>query len=106
MYLNKPSAKKWNRAYHTKNELMRQMLSLLDEHGVGTGKHLHLLGDSAFTAPAVLDQLPPSMAVTGRVGANVRIHEPPPKRRAGQVGRPRKRGQRLPTPKCRRVRGR
>jgi hypothetical protein len=58
-----------------------------------------LLGDSAFTAPAVLDQLPGSIAVTGRVGANVRIHQPPPERRAGQVGRPRKRGERLPTPK-------
>ncbi len=99
LYLNKAAAEKWRRVYRTKNELMQLMLSLLDEHVADTGKQLHLLGDSAFTAPAVLDRLPSSVAVTGRVVANARIHEPPPQRRAGQVGRPRKRGERRASPK-------
>lgn len=99
LYLNKSSAAKWRRSYRTKNELLLEMLGLLEQH-LGEGeKCLHLLGDSAFTAPAVLDQLPASIAVTGRVGVNVRIHQPPPQRRPGQVGRPRKRGARLPTPR-------
>lgn len=98
LYLNKAAAKKWKRAYHKKNDLMCQMLTLLGQHVDGSGKHLHLLGDSAFTAPVVLGQLPSSIHVTGRVAANVRIHEAPPKRRQGQRGRPRVRGDRLPKP--------
>ena len=98
LYLNKSASQKWQRAYHKKNDLMLQMVALLERH-VGQGeKALHLLGDSAFTAPSVLAQLPASMHITGRVGSNVRIHQAPPQRRPGQVGRPRLRGGRLPTP--------
>lgn len=97
LYLNQAAAEKWRRTYRTKNELMREMLEVLARHVAGSEKRLHLLGDSAFTAPAVLDQLPAGIAVTGRVGDNVRIHEPPP-RRSGRVGRPPKRGKRLLTP--------
>lgn len=68
LWLNKSAARKWQRQYASKNELMLQMLRRLageaDEHS----KTLHLLGDSAFTAPAILDQMPSSVAVTGRVG--------------------------------------
>jgi hypothetical protein len=99
LYLDKKSAKKWNRTYHKKTDLMLQMLRLVDRHVAGSEKRLHFLGDSAYTAPAILDQIPPTIAVTGRVVANVRLHEAPPMREAGQVGRPRKRGPRLPTPK-------
>lgn len=98
LYLSKSASEKWERAYHTKNELMLDMLRLLERHAADAGKHLHLLGDSAFTAPAVLAKLPQSVSVTGRVAANVRLHEPLPPRRPGQTGRPRKHGARLPTP--------
>lgn len=98
LYLNKKSAWKWDRVYRTKNDLMIEMLQRLDRHTSAGEKRLHFVGDSAFTAPAVLDRIPASIAVTGRVGANVRIHEPPPCC-AGKVGRPRKRGDRLATPK-------
>ncbi len=99
LYLNKDSAKKWNRSYRKKTDLMREMLQLLDRHAVKSGKRLHFLGDSAYTAPAVLNQIPPRIAVTGRVVANVRLNEAPPVSKPGQVGRPRKRGRRLPNPK-------
>lgn len=98
LFLDKKSAAKWNRTYRKKTDWMLEMLRLLDRHVAGSGKRMHFLGDSAYTAPAVLDQIPPTIAVTGRVVANVRLHEAPPTRHAGQVGRPRKRGQRLPTP--------
>ena len=98
LYLNTSAAKKWQRAYHKKNELMLQMIDLLDRHVAESGKTLHLLGDSAFTAPLVLGQLPASTHVTGRVGANVRIHEAPGPRPPGKRGRNRIRGERLPTP--------
>lgn len=98
LYLNKTSARKWNRSYRKKSELMLQMLEILEGHCSGTGKRLHVLGDSAFTAPDLLSQMSAGLQVTGRVGANVRLHEPPPPRLPGQRGRPRVRGERLPTP--------
>jgi hypothetical protein len=99
LYLNQASAAKWKRTYHKKSDLTREMLQLLDRHLAGTGKRLHLLGDSAFTAPELLSRMPAALEVTGRVAANVRLHEPPPPRSAGQTGRPRRRGARLPSPR-------
>lgn len=98
LYLNKASAKKWNRTYRKKTDLMLEMLRLLDRHAAQSRKRLHFLGDSAYTAPAVLNHIPPRIAVTGRVVANVRLNEAPPTPQPGQVGRPRKRGRRLPNP--------
>jgi hypothetical protein len=100
LWLNKSAARKWQRQYASKNELMLQMLRRLageaDEHS----KTLHLLGDSAFTAPAILDQMPSSVAVTGRVGSNVRMNEPPPAKKPGTPGRPRRRGRELSKPEA------
>lgn len=98
LYLNKTSSQKWNRAYHKKSELMLDLLRILERHVGGSGKTLHLLGDSAFTAPDLLGRMPAGLHVTGRVGSNVRLHEPAPPRCPGQNGRPRVRGERLPTP--------
>ena len=99
LYLNQTSAAKWNRAYRKKSELTLEMLQLLGRHVAETGKCLHLLGDSAFTAPDLLSRMPAALHVTGRVVANVRLHQAPPPRRAGQLGRPRRRGARLPSPR-------
>jgi len=62
-------------------------------------KSLHLLGDSAFTAPDLLRQMPAWIQVSGRVVAKVRLHAPVLPRIPGQNGRPRVRGERLPTPR-------
>ncbi|WP_242688223.1 IS701 family transposase [Alienimonas californiensis] len=99
LYLNKASAKKWQRAYRKKTELMLAMLRIVERHAGRDGKRLHLLGDAAYTAPVVLAQIPDSVAVTGRVVANVRLCEPPRPRRPGQNGRPRIRGEALPNPR-------
>jgi hypothetical protein len=98
LYLNKKAAGKWRRKYRTKNQLMREMLSKLETHARKQMKTLHLLGDSAFTAPAVLNELPAGVHVTGRVGRNVRIHAPVVRKPAGSPGRPPRRGKRMPTP--------
>jgi len=71
---------------------------MLKRHVGDDEKGLHLLGDSAFTAPVVLGELPAEIEVTGRVGKNVRIHKAPGPRPAGKRGRNRIRGDRLPTP--------
>jgi len=98
LYLNKASAQKWSRVYRKKTDLMIEMVGVLDRHVADGEKRLHLLGDSTFTAPALVAQLPSSMHVTGRVVNDARIHAAPSKRQPGQVGRPRIRGERLPNP--------
>ena len=96
LYLNKKSSAKWRRTYRTKPELMLEMLRLVHAHD--SGQKLHFLGDSAYTSSSTLSEIPEEIAVTGRIGANSRIHEPAPPREPGQRGRPRVRGERLPTP--------
>ena len=54
LYLNKAAAQKWNRAYRKQSEPMLELLHILERHTSGSGKCLHLLGDSAFTAPDLL----------------------------------------------------
>src|SRR5690606_13374779 len=54
LFLSKASAQKWNRIDRKKSDLMLEMLQILEQHVGGAGKHLHLLGDSAFTAPDLL----------------------------------------------------
>lgn len=103
LYLNKSSAQKWKRTYRKKTDLMLDMLRLLERHvkqqAAETGlKRLHFIGDSAFTAPSVLKEIPKSITVTGRVVDNVRMNEPAPLP-TGKPGRPHVRGSQLPKPK-------
>jgi len=77
---------------------MIEMLNLLDKHVDDEEITLHLLGDSAFTVPAALKEMPASMHVTGRAKGNYRVYDAPEKRKKGQRGRSRKRGKRLLTP--------
>ena len=93
--LSRKAAEKWNRVYRTKPEMMLAMLKLVQAHD--PEQPLHFPGDSAFTSSSMLKKMPPEIAVTGRMGANSRIHAPAPPRTAGR-GRPRVRGERLDTP--------
>lgn len=95
LYLNKSSAAKWKRAYRTKPELMLEMLQVLHRHD--PTQKLHFLGDSAYTSSTTLKKIPHEIDVTGRIVANSRIHEMAPPKKPGR-GRPRVRGERLPTP--------
>ena len=94
--LNHKAAAKWRRKYRSKTDLMIDMLERLQRHA--PHQKLHFVGDSAYTAPAVLARIPKTIVVTGRVGTRARLHAPPPKRKAGQRGRPRVRGERLANP--------
>ena len=94
LYLNKKAAAKWNRKYRSKTDLMIEMLECLDKHA--GAKNLHFLGDSAFTAPAVLARIPRRIDVTGRADIKARLHARAPDYQGR--GRPRVRGERLPSP--------
>jgi hypothetical protein len=95
LYLSQTTAKKLSRKYRKKSELMTGMLCRL-EHELPEQK-LHFLGDYGYTAPAVLHKFPRRIEVTGRAHIRARLYAPAPPRRAGR-GRPRVRGEQLPSP--------
>jgi SRSO17 transposase len=107
LYLNKDKAKKHRRVYRSRPELALEMLRKLAQSRPQA--HLHLLGDSAYGGQGMLNALPKNCELTSRLVVNARLHAAPPKRRAGQNGRPRVRGDKLPTPhemlskRCRRT---
>jgi hypothetical protein len=107
LYVPKKTAEKKRLAYHTKPQLAVQMLRLLcGRHG---GRRFHAIGDSAYGGKSVLLNLPGNCDLTSRLKMDARLYDAPVKRKSRKGGRPRKRGERLPTPakmlthRCRRL---
>jgi SRSO17 transposase len=96
LYLNKAAAKRDKRAYRSRPELAVEMLRVLCGHR--KNRRFHAIADSAYGGQSVLCELPSNCELTSRLVMDARLYEPPPPRRPGVNGRPRKRGQRLPTP--------
>jgi hypothetical protein len=96
LYLNKAKAKKHRRAYRTRPELAVEMISLLCRRF--PQRRFHVLGDSAYGGKSVLAHLPKNCDLTSRLVKNARLYDAPPAPKPGRKGRPRRRGQRLPTP--------
>jgi hypothetical protein len=96
LYLNKKSAAKSKVAYRTRSQLALEMLFLLCKHR--KNRHFHLVADSAYGGQQVLKRLPGNCDLTSGLRLDARLYEAPPPRRKGQYGRPRKRGDRLPSP--------
>ena len=107
LYLNKAKAKKHRRVYRTRPELAVQMLHVLCKHR--ENGRFHVVADSAYGGQSVLNHLPAGCDITSRLVMDARLYDAPPEREAGRRGRPRKRGELLPTPaamleeRCRRV---
>lgn len=100
LYLNKKSATKHPRVYHTRPQLAVQMLNVL----CSAYKHrqFHVVADAAYGGQSVLNHLPTHCDLTSRLLLDARLYDAPPVRQPGtprKNGRPRKRGQRLPTPR-------
>jgi hypothetical protein len=107
LYLNKKSALKHRRAYRTRPELAVELLELLCKWR--ENKRFHVVADSAYGGQSVLCRLPTNCDLTSRLVKDARLYDARPERKPGTSGRPRKRGERLPTPqamlegRCRRV---
>ncbi len=95
LYLNQKTNAKLRRKHRKKTELMLDMICLLSDHAVD--QRLHFLGDSAYTGGRMLEQIPKSVGVTGRIGGDSRLCDAPPER-TGRRGRPARRGKMLPKP--------
>lgn len=107
LYLNKSGAVKHRRTYRTRPELGVAMLEVLCGHR--KNRRFHAVADSAYGGQSVLCRLPGNCDLTSRLLQKARLYEAPPQRMKGVNGRPRKRGELLPTPaemlagRCRRV---
>ncbi len=97
LYVNKKTAAKKGLRYRTRPELAVEMLGVLCKHY--ENRRFHAIADSAYGGQSVLANLPANCDLTSRLDLDARLYDPPPVRRPGTKGRPRKRGQRLPTPR-------
>jgi hypothetical protein len=92
--LNKQSAARHRRAYRSRPELGRELLTLMcDRFPL---RQFHLLCDSAYGGQDTLRGLPANCQMTARWINNAALYAPAPPRRPGTKGRPPKRGPRLP----------
>lgn len=98
LYLNQKEAKKQRRRHRTRPELAVEMLQLLCRHRESRG--FHAVADSTYGGESVLGRLPKNCDLTSRLGLNARLYEAPPQPGSGKLGRPRRRGRKLPTPEA------
>ena len=96
LYISKQTIAKRGGAYRTRPELAVQMLGVLCR--AYEKRRFHAICDSAYGGQSVLCHLPGNCDLTSRLALDARLYDAPPQRRPGTSGRPRKRGQRLPTP--------
>jgi hypothetical protein len=95
LYLNQEKAVKHRRVYRSRPELALEMLQMLCQHH--RQRRFHLLGDAAYGGRNLRDGLPPNCDLTSYLRLDARLYAAPPARGPGK-GRPKKRGERLPTP--------
>jgi len=97
LYLNHKAAARWRLAHRTRPQLAVEVLHLLCARF--PHQRFHAYADSAYGGQSVLAHLPDNCDLTSRLPLEARLYEPPPERRPGTPGRPRKRGPRLPSPR-------
>ncbi len=78
----------------TKLELLREMVGLVAQWA--DERTVYVVVDSAYAGRTMLEDRPANVHVISRLRWDAALYAPPPARRPGQKGRPRKRGDRLP----------
>lgn len=78
----------------TKPELLRELVTLVARWA--GERTVYLVGDSAYAGRTVLEDRPANVEVVSRLRLDAALYARPPRRRPGQKGRPRRRGDRLP----------
>jgi DDE superfamily endonuclease len=80
----------------TKLELAREMLAIVARWA--GARSVYAVADSLYAGRTRLEKRPVNVHVISRLRMDAALWTPPPPRRKGQPGRPRRRGVRLPTP--------
>lgn len=86
----------------TKPELARDGIAVVARWAaeLAPGRTVYAVGDTAYTNRTTMEGRPANVEVVGRLRPDAALWTPPPPRRPGRNGRPRKRGDRLPTPQA------
>jgi hypothetical protein len=87
--------KERGRTHQKLTERARQMLLLVKRWL--PERELIVVADSSFAALELLDGVREEVCVITRLRLDAALYEPAPQRKRGQMGRPRKKGKRLPT---------
>ena len=98
LYVNKQTVTKKGGWYRTRPELAVDMLHTLCR--AHQDRRFHVLADSTYGGQSVLANLPDNCGLTSRLDLDARLYDAPPVRQPGTNGRPRKRGQRLASPRA------
>lgn len=84
------------RERQSKPELARELIGLAA--GWAGERTVFVAADSLYAGRPLLEDRPANVEVISRLRPDAALWTPPPPRRTGQRGRPRRRGERLPTP--------
>ena len=82
--------------YRTRPELAVEMLEIAAEWL--DGRRFRVVGDSEYSGKSMSRPLPANGDLVGRMPMNAALYAQAPPRKPGRMGRPRKRGERLPNP--------
>jgi hypothetical protein len=96
LYLNEQAAARARRVRRSRPELAVEMLHILCESR--KNRRFHAIADSAYGGQSVLCALPTNCDLTSRLVLDARLYALAAPRSPGCKGRPRKRGEKLPTP--------
>lgn len=84
--------------YRTRPELAVEMLGVL-RAALDKARVIRVLGDSAYGGKSVSRHLPENTELISRMVMDAALYAKAPKAKPGQMGRPRNKGKRLPSPK-------
>ena len=96
LYRGKKRCAAEKRPYRKTPDLAAELIRILAE--VLPHRRIVVVGDAAYTNGSVIKRRPHNVTIVGRCRLDAAIYEPPPVRRPGQIGRPRVRGAKLPSP--------
>jgi len=96
LYRGKKRCAAEKRLYRKAPELAAELIALLA--GALPQRHLVVVGDTTYSNGSIFKGRPSNVTVVGRSRLDAALYEPPPARRRGQIGRPRVRGARVPSP--------
>jgi hypothetical protein len=96
LHRGKKRCKAEKRPYRKCPELAAELLKILAE--AFPDRCIIVVGDSAYTNSSIMRGRPKNVTVVGRSRLDAALYALPPASRRGQMGRPRLRGARLPSP--------